>query len=163
VFVFGIMFFYVAPIIQISSLDSVLVNFYPVQDPKIIFANIIVFTFLMTFSVFYLWRQQKLPAGFQLIGKRLWNFKANSRWFERALPTLCIASGVIAVCGAFDSISSVGFAGPSAETDLAFLDTVKSKLLFMIPFATLSFYMLSKKQRLNFALVIFLSICVLLT
>ncbi|MCW0196975.1 hypothetical protein [Sphingopyxis sp.] len=154
VLVFSLLFFYVAPIIQLYEANGYLVNFFPVEVDGVVWANLVVFIFLSVFQIVYMRNMKKRPKSL---------FSATDGQVSMMLPVFIMLTVVMAFWGLYvvrDSRLLIGDIGEAGASGFLIL---RHKTLFMIPFFTAAFYMLLKKERRSLVVLGGLILCVMAT
>ena len=152
---FILMFFFVAPIFQLSEFDGYFINNYRPSTSQIVSANflLILFSFFFTFT-------------YKKFNNRTFNpiVKINDSSSQNIIPLMVLIS-IIAAAWAFSSIelySVTTFEDPTdVGSDIGL--TIKHKLFFMVPFAALGFYLSKQTINRNIVFLFLLVLLVLLT
>ena len=152
---FIIMFFFVAPIFQLSEFEGYFINNYRPSTNQIVVANFLLIIFSFFFTVTY--RKFNKNTFKPLVSVSA----ANS---QNIFPMMVIFA-IGAAAWAFSSIELYSVATFEDPTDVG-SDiglTIKHKLFFMIPFAALGFYLSKQKNNRNIFILFMLIFLVLMT
>lgn len=152
---FILMFFFVAPIFQLSEFEGYFINNYRPSTNQIVIANFLLIIFSFFFTVTY--RKFNKNTFKPLVSVSA----ANS---QNIFPMMVIFA-IGAAAWAFSSIELYSVATFEDPTDVG-SDiglTIKHKLFFMIPFAALGFYLSKQKNNRNIFILFMLIFLVLMT
>ena len=152
---FILMFFFVAPIFQLSEFEGYFINNYRPSTNQIVVANFLLIIFSFFFTVTY--RKFNKNTFKPLVSVSA----ANS---QNIFPMMVIFA-IGAAAWAFSSIELYSVATLEDPTDVG-SDiglTIKHKLFFMIPFAALGFYLSKQKNNRNIFILFMLIFLVLMT
>jgi oligosaccharide repeat unit polymerase len=152
---FILMFFFVAPIFQLSEFEGYFINNYRPSTNQIVVANFLLIIFSFFFTVTY--RKFNKNTFKPLVSVSA----ANS---QNIFPMMVIFA-IGAAAWAFSSIELYSVATFEDPTDVG-SDiglTIKHKLFFMIPFAALGFYLSKQKNNRNIFILFMLIFLVLMT
>lgn len=152
---FILMFFFVAPIFQLSEFEGYFINNYRPSTNQIVVANFLLIIFSFFFTVTY--RRFNKNTFKPLVSVSA----ANS---QNIFPMMVIFA-IGAAAWAFSSIELYSVATFEDPTDVG-SDiglTIKHKLFFMIPFAALGFYLSKQKNNRNIFILFMLIFLVLMT
>jgi oligosaccharide repeat unit polymerase len=152
---FILMFFFVAPIFQLSEFEGYFINNYRPSTNHIVVANFLLIIFSFFFTVTY--RKFNKNTFKPLVSVSA----ANS---QNIFPMMVIFA-IGAAAWAFSSIELYSVATFEDPTDVG-SDiglTIKHKLFFMIPFAALGFYLSKQKNNRNIFILFMLIFLVLMT
>ncbi len=152
---FILMFFFVAPIFQLSEFEGYFINNYRPSTNQIVVANFL----LIIFSFFFTGTYRKFNKN---TFKPLVSVSAANS--QNIFPMMVIFA-IGAAAWAFSSIELYSVATFEDPTDVG-SDiglTIKHKLFFMIPFAALGFYLSKQKNNRNIFILFMLIFLVLMT
>lgn len=154
ILVFSMLFFYVAPIIQLYEAHGYLVNFFPVEIDGILLANLFVFIFLSVFQLIYVRKIKAAPKSL---------LSAPDASVAITVPIFIVLTLLMGVWGLYVVQDSRLLAGDIGEAGPSGFLILRHKTLFMIPFFTAAFYMLNKKAKRNLLVLGVLVLCVMAT
>jgi len=152
---FILMFFFVAPIFQLSEFEGYFINNYRPSTNEIVVANFLLILFSFFFTVTYRKFANKSFKPLVSVGDTN---------LQKLFPIIVIFS-MIWAAWAFSSIELYSVATFEDPTDVG-SDiglTIKHKLFFMIPFAALGFYLSKQKNNRNIFILLMLIFLVLMT
>lgn len=152
---FILMFFFVAPIIQLAEFEGSFINNYRPSTSQIVIANFL----LIIFSFFFIVTYRKF--GKNTFRPLISVSDVNSQNIFPMMVVFAIGAAV----WAFNSIELYTVESFDDPTDVG-SDiglTIKHKLFFMVPFAALGFYLSKNKNNRNIFILLMLIFFVLLT
>ncbi|MEP9357610.1 hypothetical protein [Sphingomonas sp. KR3-1] len=152
--IFLLLFFYVAPIYQIIEYRETLINNYNPPFSQMILANIFIFLFTAIFLIVY-------KRRIAVVHKPL--LKISDEKIQGAFPILVLLS-VFAAAWAFETMRT---SAVTIDDDAAMvgdiLITIRHKVAFVVPFATLGFYLCRKNMKRSLIVIGFLILLTLMT
>lgn len=157
-FVFFLLFFHIAPIAQLISDPNTLVNTLPINKFDIIFVNLLVALFLITYLIFYS----------QPVRKPIFSITSRSEHDQKDLFfVLLILSIFVALWGLSKISTAIITIGPLSDSDSAIRTLIVHKVIFLIPFLAAAIYIFHKDANrgylTNLLIITFLIALVLLT
>lgn len=154
ILVFSLLFFYVAPVIQLYEAHGYLVNLFPIETDGILQANLVVFVFLSVFQLMYARNIKKKPKSI---------LPAPDQKVATMLPVFIVLTLLMGAWGLYVVRDSRLLVGDVAEAGSSGFLILRHKTLFMIPFFTAAFYLLHKKGKRNLIALGVLFLCVMAT
>jgi hypothetical protein len=153
-FLFFLLFFYIAPILQLEGNTDFLINTLPVQERQIFFVNGMISIFLFFYAIFYFRRSNDNVVNH--VGIREDRLKI-------ILPILGVFSFAVSIWALSEiNLLQLIITEPDDDQDLI-TALIKHKVIFLIPFLTLAIYLRINLGGRNFTIIIILLVMVFLT
>lgn len=153
--IFLILFFYAAPIYQSIEYRGFLINNYTPSLTQMVSANLFVFVFTALFILFYLKRRgvQHRPM-----------LTVDDRQMNAAFPILVLLAVAVALWAVRTMMTSaVEVVDETAAVGIDLANSFKHKVVFVIPFVAIGFYLCQNVRGRSLLLVGALLVCVLLS
>lgn len=156
--IFFLLFFIVAPVLQINESQLRAVNTVQINEDLIIQANLIISVFLISVYLFYFLLNDRIFLHKEISGN-LYNYS-----YANSFNWLILISLIIPFYSVYFMIESFGSSSINTSNS-GILNLLRSKVLFLIPFIALCLLVLRTDKSFKYfkALAFILLICVVLT
>ena len=155
--IFFLLFFIIAPVLQINESQLRAVNTVQINEDLIIQANLIISVFLLSVYLFYFLLKDRIFLRKEISGS-LYNYS-----YANSFNWLILISLMIPFYSVYFMIESFGSSSINASNSA--LNLLRSKVIFLIPFIALCLIILRTDKNFKYfkALAFILLICVVLT
>lgn len=153
-FVFFLLFFYVAPILQIGNNQDFLLNTLPIRNQQVLLVNGMTSAFLAAYIAFYFRTSPRKPITL---------IKISEDRLQSIFPILAACSMAIAAWGLSGiNLLELIIREPSGDQDLMGI-LVKHKVIFLLPFLVASIYFVKNNGNTRLLIVLALLLMVMVT